>query len=33
MIAAAVIGGAMLGLMIVIFRNALEPESRDPRRA
>jgi uncharacterized protein involved in exopolysaccharide biosynthesis len=33
MIAAAVIGGAMLGLMIVIFRNALEPESRNPRRA
>jgi uncharacterized protein involved in exopolysaccharide biosynthesis len=32
MIIAAVIGGAMLGLMVVIFRNALEPGRRDTRR-
>ena len=32
MIVAAIIGGALLGLMVVIFRNALEPASRDPRR-
>jgi uncharacterized protein involved in exopolysaccharide biosynthesis len=32
MIVAAIIGGAMLGLMVVIFRNALEPASRDTRR-
>jgi uncharacterized protein involved in exopolysaccharide biosynthesis len=33
MIIAAVIGGAMLGLMVVIFRNALQPANRDTRRA
>jgi uncharacterized protein involved in exopolysaccharide biosynthesis len=32
MIIAAVIGGAMLGLMVVIFRNALQPGHRDTRR-
>jgi uncharacterized protein involved in exopolysaccharide biosynthesis len=30
MIAAAVIGGAMLGLMVVIFLNALGSAQRDP---
>lgn len=33
MIAAAVIGGAMLGLMVVIFLNALGPAQRDSTRA
>lgn len=33
MIAAAVIGGAMLGLMVVIFLNALSPAQRDSTRA
>jgi uncharacterized protein involved in exopolysaccharide biosynthesis len=33
MIVGAIIGGALLGLMLVIFRNALEPESRDTRRS
>jgi uncharacterized protein involved in exopolysaccharide biosynthesis len=32
MIAAAVIGGAMLGLMVVIFLNAIGPARRDPTR-
>jgi uncharacterized protein involved in exopolysaccharide biosynthesis len=33
MIAAAIIGGALLGLMAVIFRNALEPAGRETRLA
>ena len=32
MIAAAVVGGAMLGLMVVIFLNALGPARREPPR-
>jgi hypothetical protein len=32
MIAAAVVGGAMLGLMVAIFLNALGPARREPPR-